>query len=955
MAQGSHHKPFYESSAPINGKKPFLEQVTKTAKQNLIVMHINVKSLRHKVNEIESFIADKDVDILCITEHWLKEEEIKVLYFQNYKVAAYSTRHQCTGGGAVILVRNHLETSLEIVNSSRNVDKCIEYCSVYLPHSNLYVLAFYRSPSGHFDTFLIAVEEILAEIRSKVNIIIAGDFNVHFNTNQAEATRFCDSMVSYGLKQTIYEPTRLDNCLDNVFVSSDMDVCSVSVADVNLTDHKSQVVVCMIPITDGRFTQSQKVCRPLTQRGLNKFHNIVDSLSWDFIGGNSDVNKCFEHLTTLLENAYQQAFPEKTYTVRSDHSPAVEWFSDDLKMMREHLNFLGELKRQYTLIGIDHEIKKYKKLYQDAIKKAKIRANDNLISSSKNPSKTMWQIINKHRGKSGGTDDHENKPTPNDFNNFFSHIAQNIVLGIPVSDNDPLEYLSGSTLPATSFSFSEVSFNEVRDVIDSLKNKHSRDIFGLNIKLIKTVKNCIIIPLTKLINLCFQQNTFPEVLKTAVVVPIFKKGDPSMPDNYRPISLLPIISKILEKCMAIRIVNFFETNGLFARCQFGFREHKNTVLGIINLVSDIIEAFQNKEYSTVLLCDLSKAFDCVDHAILLQKLKYYNFNSDSIQLVESYLRCRCQVVRVAGVTSAKSVINIGVPQGSVLGPIIFLIYINDLPNGETHAKFTLFADDTTISHAADTCEGSLNGSMVAQERAENWFCSNRLLLNADKTSRIIFSMRNLSGVENASEVSFLGVTLDPGLQWGKHINALAGKLCRGLYVLRNLHKCVSPDVLRTAYFAIFHTHVSYAILAWGHSAEVHRVFGMQRKAVRVMSGLGYMDDCRNVYVRLGLLTVPCLYVLECLLYVRQNEGQYWAHEDIHDYNTRSRSNLVPTYWRLRRCQNGPGYWAIKFFNVLPENVKALPAKSFKHRVKRFLINSAFYSFEEYLNSDLSMM
>ncbi|VEN33714.1 unnamed protein product [Callosobruchus maculatus] len=162
-----------------------------------------------------------------------------------------------------------------------------------------------------------------------------------------------------------------------------------------------------------------------------------------------------------------------------------------------------------------------------------------------------------------------------------------------------------------------------------------------------------------------------------------------------------------------------------------------------------------------------------------------------------------------------------------------------------------------------------------------------------------------------------------------------------VYVLRGLYFCVSADILRTAYFSIFHTHLSYAILSWGHSAGMLRVFGLQRKAVRIISSLRCRDDCRAMYVKLRLLTVPSVYILECLMYVRQNIGLYQTHENIHTYNTRVRKNLIPAYWRLGRCQDGPGYWSIKFFNALPGEIKVLPEKVFKVRVKTYLLKTPF--------------
>lgn len=262
--------------------------------------------------------------------------------------------------------------------------------------------------------------------------------------------------------------------------------------------------------------------------------------------------------------------------------------------MRDHLAFLGEVHRQYNLAETKNEYNNFRKLYRKRIREVKVDFNDRMIQSSSNPARTMWQIVNNLRGKNVVSERENASITPNEFNTFFSGTAHSVVQGIPKPNNDPNEYLSAIEAPTSAFR--EVTFNEVREVINGLKNKSSYDIYGLNLKLIKTAKNCILLPLTKLINLCFKYNVFPDYLKLAVVKPIFKKGDPSVPNNYRPISLLPIISKVLEKCIAMQIVNHFEVNELFTVHQWGFRKDRNTVKGILALVSGVAEAFNRKQY-----------------------------------------------------------------------------------------------------------------------------------------------------------------------------------------------------------------------------------------------------------------------------------------------------------------------------------------------------------------------
>lgn len=494
---------------------------------------------------------------------------------------------------------------------------------------------------------------------------------------------------------------------------------------------------------------------------------------------------------------------------------------------------------------------------------------------------------------------------------------------------------------------------EVREAIAGLANKKTTDGFGMSVHLIRTIRELIVAPLTKLVNICFRECVFPSVLKEAIVIPIYKKGSREEVSNYRPISLLPTLSKVLEKCMATRISKYFEKNNLFAKQQFGFRQGLGTTDGILSLVKLITEGFHLKQHTSTVFCDLSKAFDCVSHDLLLGKLRQYNFNESSVKLLESFLKDRKQKVKIEGLSSASKEIHTGVPQGSILGPLLFIIFINDLPLIDGIGNLVLYADDTTISlqNTDATILAARTGE--TQSRAKEWFKCNNLVLNEAKTHNMIFTMGGRIGVPaGASSVRFLGIHLDPKLKWDTHIDMLCKKLKSNIFALRSLAGEVSGGVLRSAYFALVHSMISYAVLIWGHAADWKRVFALQRRAVRVVAGLRYGDDCSNSFVGLKILTFPNIFIIENLIHVKNNIDYYQTNSSLHDYNTRHRADLVTPWYRLGRCQNGPNVQAIRFYNKLPLFIRQLDTKAFKRTIKDILLKNPFYDTRQFLNSGI---
>ncbi|CAH0546230.1 unnamed protein product [Brassicogethes aeneus] len=441
---------------------------------------------------------------------------------------------------------------------------------------------------------------------------------------------------------------------------------------------------------------------------------------------------------------------------------------------------------------------------------------------------------------------------------------------------------------------------------------------------------------------------FPDVLKEALVVPVYKKGNTDDPSNYRPISLLPIMSKVVEKCMAVRMTEFFERHNIFVKCQHGFRKEHNTTTGLLDFVRNVFETFEDLKYQSAIFCDLSKAFDCVSHALLLRKLKCYKFGYKSLQILESYLTKRYQVCRVNGLLSGREEITVGVPQGSVLGPLLFLIFINDLPYSNDKVTFTLFTDDTTISVSNKNIELLEISACDALTNAEEWFLSNNLVLNKDMTNEIVFTLRN-NNIATQKAVKFLGVFIDDKLKWDKHVEFLSKKLSTNIFVIRNLKAVVSREVLLSCYHALFHSIMTYSLIIWGHATSSGIIFALQRKVVRIVAGLGYRDDCRAAFRDLGILTFPSAFILQNILYVKKHLSNYKTHTTVHQHHTRNKDDLIVRFSRLSKTQHGPEYHGIKFFNKLSNQRKNLSFDELRLFLIERLIRKAYYSTDEFLS------
>ena len=355
--------------------------------------------------------------------------------------------------------------------------------------------------------------------------------------------------------------------------------------------------------------------------------------------------------------------------------------------------------------------------------------------------------------------------------------------------------------PNCYFKFSPTNSDRVLQILNDMTPKQSSGFDNIPSNIIKSCKSELAPALSTAINISISTGIYPDQLKISKIVPLFKnKGHIWHFENWRPVALLPALFKVYEKELNLQITEHFTVNSLFCENQFGFRKNRSTEDAVLIFLDRVKQLLDDRQTPFTVFLDLSKAFDTIDHSILLRKLAFYGFSHDALKLMESYLSGRTQYIDMDGISSDHLAVNVGVPQGSILGPLLFLIYVNDLPNCTKLLNATLFADDTSLASPFSlfTLNGAANVTAINVEldKVFAWLCVNKLSLNVSKTKYMIFENKlnrnptpteslKINGVKIklVNEFEFLGITLDSKLNWKAHTKKIMGKIKR-IYSLR---------------------------------------------------------------------------------------------------------------------------------------------------------------------------
>jgi len=965
-------------------------EATNSSNDSYSYFHINCQGLQSHWDSYHTLINDLSTDsfsfdFLGISEIF-KVFNKNILSLDGYHPLQFNTRDDDSRGGVGIYIKSSLEF------------KYRNDLSVFIQHvfESIFIEVFpknkqrrqivgviYRpntAPRADIDVFCSTMYDLMNLINNEsCATTIMGDMNIDLLkiNDHIKINNYIEHIVSLGYLPVIYKPTRVARTsatlIDHIYTNRlTKTQCSSGIIITDIADHFATFYIYKhnyIDITKPSFKHS----RVLSDQNISKFRNLLHNYDFDTVLQSASVNESYDSFINIINAKFEQAFPFKQTRITKKMLKRQPWITSGILASSKTKTKLFLKKLSNPTPNNIAKYKEFNVLFNKVKRKCKSEYYNNKIIEYKTDTKKTWQFLKEVIGmqNSKSTSIHEIKVDDNAisdpkqiadaFNNYFSNIGHKLNEEIKSTNKLPSEYLSGF-YPNSMF-LGPVDEHKIIQTAKQIKSKLSTGTDNISTKLMKSVIEEIAVPFAHIVNQSFLSGTVPTQMKVAKVVPIFKSGDKKLLNNYRPISLLPAFSKLLEKIMCAQLTNFLDQNNIFYKHQYGFRKHHSTIHPIIHLLNHIYESnnVTPSQLTLSIFLDLSKAFDTISHTILLSKLYHYGIRGTVYNWFKSYLTDREQYVQINDTQSSLSNCNFGVPQGSILGPILFTIYVNDLANA-TKENILSFADDTTLYLSDSNIETLYRRGNDEINKLFIWLCANRLSLNITKTQYLIIRPKHKSltqplpnitinniKIAHMESVKFLGVHVDEYLSWKPHINMLNQKLSKSMFIINKVKHILPPHVLQTLYYTLFHSHLSYGILAWGAAADstLKQTTLLQKRAIRTINNAKYNSHTDPLYKQSHILKIADIFKLQACLFMWDYENnllpQSFSKSFIHNYDintehhTRQSKHIYIQQTRNEFSRNLPKYRYPKIWNSFIHLTDTLSRNHFKRTLKQVML------------------
>ena len=707
--------PFYRPISNYMVEESISDQfIPKSPNETFSLMHLNARSLIGNFDKIEILLANlrKSFSVIGVTETWLNDLTSDLVNMPGYSFVS-NHRKSKIGGGIGLYLENNLQYKIcsECTYSNPDIIESL-FVEINVPHGkNIVVGVIYRPPNQNTAVFIDELNDILINIiRGNKLCYIMGDFNLdllRYNDN-VPTQEFIDRLFSYSFYPLISNPTRITShtatLIDNIFTNQLSDNVFNGIVLNDLSDHLP-IFACFYKDFNPH-CQQKAFRRSFSEYNINTFRECLSEINCTNRFNGLDTNNSYDIFINEYIKIFDACFPMERIKCRTLQNRNSPWITKGLlksisKKNRLYKQLINSPNKQREL-----RYKIYKNKLTHLIRNAKRTYYENRFEIAKNDMKLTWrlvnEVINKRKTK---------QSLPSAFMSEGKMITDHFEIANRFckyfTDIDPA---LASRIPSTSFSFrsfltdnencpiilNETNAHELEEICHDFQAGKAPEYDNIPMYLIKYSFDLIYEPLAQLINLSLTTGVFPDKLKIAKVIPIYKAENRENFSNYRPISLLTNFSKIFERVMYKRLITFVEHYEILYCYQFGFRKNHSTSMALIHLVNKITSAIDCKEITAGVFLDLSKAFDTIDHDILFNKLEHYGISGMALTWIKSYFFERKQFVEFNQTSSSEQTIKCGVPQGSILGPLFFILYINDLPNASKVTEILIFADDTSI-------------------------------------------------------------------------------------------------------------------------------------------------------------------------------------------------------------------------------------------------------------------
>ena len=953
---------------------------TKQYKKNeLSLLHHNVRSLPAHIDnlEIQLKAIDYPFKIIGLSETWLKPHNLDLYNIEGYN-SVHRVRENQKGGGVALLIDKDViyKERKDIENVMENDAECVFVevdKSVFNTSRKLLIGEIYKPPNTSIVDFCTKMEALLSKINGENAVCyLMGDYNINLLKADVHAPTndFLDLIVSNGYVPLINRPTRVTEftatLIDQVFTNA-IDTLNPSryingIIYSDVSDHFPIIHICK---THEKSLPDKGIYsfQDMSDCNLSKLKQSLGNADWSCLYNELDANVCYDKFECIFDKVYKKCIPVRKGNQKDRDKP---WMSVGMINSVKRKNKLYHMYLKHPNATTEARYKAYKNKLNHVLRVSKRRYINDQLNSYIGDMKNTWRVLNTiidnknrvsrlpERFNCGDVTLDDPLKIANHFNEYFVNMGPNMAKSMSKTNIDPLLYVEEQT---SKFTLESISERELSIVMNGLKDT-SPGYDGFKAKAVIYTKNELLRPLCHIINRSLEQGLFPTRLKHAIVTPIHKDGERTVVKNYRPISVLSVFSKLYERVMYNQLLSYLDVNNLLYKHQYGFRSGHSTDQALIHMTDNIRNALDKNEHFIGVFMDLAKAFDSLNHHILLGKLQRYGLeqHGNAYKWLSSYLHDRYQQVKFNGVLSNKSRVKCGVPQGSQLGPLLFLLFINDLCKSSDILTFILFADDTNAFIKGKDITNTINVLNAELVKVAIWFHANQLSLNIKKTKYMIFSNKqsmsnhsvNIRGVELecVPSIKFLGVMVDNKLSWKEHIMYIRNKLSKSIAILYKVNRVLSTNCKLQLYKSFIQPHLIYCNIVWCsiHKTTLKPLTVLQKRALKLALNLPILTPSVDVFCKSkvhDLIKINNTQVAIFMFKYTNNllpkgfSGKYDINANVHSHYTRASGLYHVPMIRLNRSKFAMDYKGVSLWNSLPANVRNISTLSlFKTTIKK---------------------